>query len=141
MLYFVSLAIAILGVPLAILIRRGELVFLVLGLFFLGEGIYYVYLASPWGPGSSSTLFDFLLGFSVLGFPLAILSLSIFVLWWTGKSAFKTFEVIQFSTCVFFNVVNFGVSMLSPWSEITRFGGAALAIGFGILNFIRVLIR
>ena len=141
MLYFVSLAAAILAVPLVLLIKRGDLVFLVVGLFFLAEGIYYTYFASPWGPGSSSTLFDFLLGFSVLGIPLAILCLSIFVLWSGGRSTFKTFEVVQFSVCVFLNVANFGVSMLSPWSEITRFGGAVLAIGFGVLNFIRVMTR
>lgn len=140
-LYFVSMGAAVLTIPLVLLIKRGEMVFLVLGLFFLAHGVLYTYFASPWGPGGSETVLNFLAGFSLLGVPLALLCLSIFVLWSGGKSTSKTFEVVQFSICVFLHLANFVFAMLYPWSEITRFGGAVLAVGFGILNFIRVLGR
>ncbi len=139
MLYLVSIAVAILGLLLAWLLRRGEWIFLVLGLFFLAEGVYYLYLTAPWRPGEETGPLDFLLGFSVLGIPLSVLCFSIFFVWLGGRSGPRSVELAQYAVCLLLHVLNFAVAMLSPWSEITRFGGAALAVGFGLWNFARGL--
>lgn len=135
--YFVLLAASVVVLPLALLLKKADLVFLVVGLLFLAQGINDIYSVSL-GFRSGETLYDFLLGASIFGFPMAILSLSIFFLWFSEKNTSRAYELTQYGICVLLHIVNFGVAMLYPWSEITRFGGAGLAVVFAILNFIRL---
>ena len=139
-LAFGSLGLAILGLPLAAVAKKkGEFVFLPLGLYFLADGTYYIYAVVL--PSHEETLLGLLLGFAILGMPMALLSLSIFFLWRHGRRASRRFELAQYALCLLLHVANVIVWALYPLGDITRFGGAILAVVFGLLNFGRLLRR
>ena len=136
--FFVDLAVALISIVLSLIVKKREVVFLVVGFYFTSEGVYYVYFASPLGPGFEGGFLNFLLGFCVFGLPLGFLSLTIFSVWRWGRGDRHLFEVAQFGICVGLHVLNLALVMLGPLNLGTRLGAALLATVFGVYNLFKI---
>lgn len=134
-----GLAGAFLAIPLSVLGKRTGWIFLGLGVFFLIQGMHFVYVAFPELAAGADTAYDILAGFCGLGLPAALLSLSIFFLWSRGRSGSPLVQIGQFALFVLLEGASFVLAMLPVWSEVARFGSAALAVVFGLVNLIIAL--
>jgi len=114
--------------------RIGVTILIVLGSVFFIEGLYSAYLLTPWAEAYETDLNDVLLTVSFLGIPMGLLCFSIAFVWVRRKDQSRAAHLGQLGFCLFLHVVNFAVAIHSPWGELTRYGGGAIAILFSVLN-------
>ncbi|PYU31632.1 MAG: hypothetical protein DMG31_11800 [Acidobacteria bacterium] len=112
--------------------------FLTAGIGFTIQGIYGIYFFSARGPGHGDDWRGIFTALSFLGFPMGILCLSIFYLWTVRPTVAHSWGYLEFGVCLLVHAVQF-VFALTVLGEPLRFGGALLAISFGLGNFISAL--
>ncbi len=78
-----------------------------------------------------------LLSFAVLGFPMAFLCFSLVYLGRVRPEVSHGSGYLMFGVCLLFHAIQFVLTMVPFWSDFTRFGGAILAVAFGVVNLYR----
>jgi hypothetical protein len=116
----------------------GQLSFLIMGIGFTIQGLYGVYFFSGRGPGHGADWLGIFTSLAFLGFPMGVLCLSIFYLWTVRPTTPHSWSYIEFVICTLIQLVQF-VFALTVLGEPLRFGGALVAISFGVANFVFAL--
>ena len=112
-----------------------RLSFPIIGIGFTVQGHYGIYFFSPQGPGHGADWLGILTSLSFLGFPMGILCLSIFYLWTVRSTVPHLWGYVEFGVCLLVQALQF-VFAITALGGPLRFGGALLAMSFGVSNFI-----
>jgi hypothetical protein len=115
-----------------------RLSFLIIGIGFTIQGLYGIYFFSARGPGHGADWLGILTSLSFLGFPMGMLCLSLFYLWTVRPTIAHSWGYLEFSACILVHALQF-VLAITVLGGPLRFGGALLAISFGVINFIFAL--
>jgi len=97
----------------------------------------YVF-SSAWRPGHGADWLGIFTSLSFLGLPVGILCVSIFYLWTVRSKVARFWGYLEVGVCLLLHVLQFVLAMTLA-SEPLRFGGALLAMLFGISNFMFAL--
>jgi hypothetical protein len=112
-----------------------RLLFLIMGIGFTVQGLYGMYFFSIRGPGHGADWLGILTSLSFLGFPMGILCVSIFYLWTVRSTVVHSWGYLEFAVCILIHALQFVLAITILGGPL-RFGGALLALSFGISNFI-----